>query len=193
MLYHVSHTPGITVLQPHISSHGKPYVYAIEDLVTGLLFGAKKDDFDFLLYSDEQGKPVLCECYPDAFRKKYGGQSCSVYEVEETGFLRGVTGWTPELVCECAVNVARETSVPDLYARLLEEERQGNLTVRRYSDDPDYRAMISRHIVDRLIRFDLLEYFDCRDERGSLYFRSLIDGLKAVLDGHLLHGKEWML
>ena len=92
MLYHVSHTRGITVLEPRVSSHGKPYVYAIENLVTGLLFGVKKDDFDFLLYTDDKGTPVLCECYPDAFQKKYEGQSCSVYEVKENGFLRGVTG-----------------------------------------------------------------------------------------------------
>ena len=186
MLYHVSHTSGITVLEPRVSSHGKAYVYAIENLVTGLLFGVRKDDFDFLLYTDDEGTPVLCECYPDAFRKKYEGQSCSVYEVKEDGFLRGVTGWSPELVCESAVAVEKEFSVSDLYARLLEEEQAGNLIIRRYSDDPAYRAMIAEHIVDRLIRFDLLEHFDTKDERGTLHFRRLIDGLKAVLDGHLL-------
>ena len=186
MLYHVSHTPGITILEPRVSSHGKPYVYAIENLVTGLLFGVKKDDFDFLLYTDDEGTPVLCECYPDAFRKKYEGQSCSVYEVKEDGFLRGVTGWSPELVCESAVAVEKEFSVSDLYARLLEEEQAGKLIIRRYSDESGYRAMIAEHIVDRLVRFDLLEHFDTRDERGTLYFRRLIDGLKAVLDGHLL-------
>lgn len=186
MLYHVSHTQGLTVLEPHISSHGKPYVYAIESLVTGLLFGVKKDDFDFLLYTDDAGKPVLCECYPDAFRKKYEGQSCSVYEVKEAGFLRGVTGWSPELVCENAVAVENEHIISDLYIRLQEEEQAGNLIVQRYSEESAYRAMIAEHIVDRLIRFDLLEHFDTKDERGTLYFRRLIDGLKAVLDGHLL-------
>lgn len=186
MLYHVSKTAGLTVLKPHLSSHGKPYVYAIENLVTGLLFGVKKDDFDFLLNTDEAGTPVVYECYPDAFRQKYEGQSCSVYEVEDTGFLRGVTGWTPELVCEREAAVVREQRIPDLYARLLEEEQRGTLTIRRYADDPAYRAMIAAHIVDRLIRFDCLAYFDTQDERGTRYYRALIDGLKSVMDGHLL-------
>lgn len=53
MLYHVSQTAGLSVLKPHLSSHGKPYVYAIENLVTGLLFGVKQDDFDFLIDTDE--------------------------------------------------------------------------------------------------------------------------------------------
>ena len=40
MLYHVSSTQNIKVLEPRVSTHGKAYVYAIENLVTGLLFGA---------------------------------------------------------------------------------------------------------------------------------------------------------
>jgi len=80
MLYHVSATPGLTVLTPRVSSHGKAYVYAIDNLVTGLLFGARHDDFDFLLDTDANGTPEIYECYPDAFRKVYQGKTCSVYE-----------------------------------------------------------------------------------------------------------------
>ena len=59
MLYHVSNTGGIKVLKPKISSHKKPYVYAVDNIVTGLHFGAPHDDFDFLIYTDENGKPVV--------------------------------------------------------------------------------------------------------------------------------------
>ena len=34
MLFHVSSTPDIKVLEPRVSTHGKAYVYAIENLVT---------------------------------------------------------------------------------------------------------------------------------------------------------------
>ena len=40
--------------------------------------------------------------------KKYKGHICSVYEVEEEGFLRGMTSWSPELVCEKEVEVINE-------------------------------------------------------------------------------------
>lgn len=50
MLYHVSQMPGIKILQPRESTHGKKYVYAINNMVTGLLFGAKQDDIDFIIY-----------------------------------------------------------------------------------------------------------------------------------------------
>ena len=188
MLYHVSPTPNLRTLTPRISSHHKPYVYAIDNLTTALLFGAKKDDFDFLLDTDDQNQPVLHECYPDAFRKIYQGKGCSVYEVEGDGFLRNLTGWAPELVSETEVNVVREVTIPDLYACLLTEESAGRLMVYRYNQSPEYRRLIAGQIVDRLIRFDLLDHFDRVDIRGELYFRPLIDGLKALLDGHLLPG-----
>lgn len=182
MLYHVSPTPGLKELTPRVSSHKKAYVYAIDDLVTGLLFGAGHDDFDFMLWQ-EDGKPVVTECYPGAFAAVYQGKSCTVYQVEEEGFQRGRTNWSPELVCETAVPVVRETAVEDLYQCLTEEATKGNLILRFYEDTPEYKAAVSEHIVDRLIRFDML---DTQDPRLREHFGALMDGLKDLMDGHLL-------
>ena len=128
MLYHVSEKAGLKVLQPHISTHKKAYVYAIDNVVTGILFGAKKDDFDFIISTDENNKPIIWECYPDALKKKYQGKCCSIYELNDEGFQRGMTSWAPELVCECEVEVLREVVVNDLYERLLEEEQKENFS-----------------------------------------------------------------
>lgn len=178
MLYHVSSTRGIKVLEPRESTHKRPYVYAIENLVTGLLFGTKHDDFDFCISTDENGKPHIYECYPRAFEIIYSGKSCSVYEVEEDGFLRGMTGWSVELVSESPVPVQKETFIPDLHCRLLEEQTAGNLEIHLFSEEPEYKKMISEHIVDRLIRFNAIEYM-AQNPRGQKYFKELIEGLKA--------------
>lgn len=185
MLYHVSGTQGIQVLEPRESTHKKPYVYAIENLVTGLLFGVKHDDFDFRISTDKSGKPQLYECYPQAFEIIYSGKSCSVYEVSEEGFLWGMTGWSVELVNESSVPVQKETFITDLYTRLLAEEAAGNLEIHRFSEAPEYKKMIAEHIVDRLIRFDAVDYM-AENPRGRKYFKDLIQGLKSVMDGHLL-------
>lgn len=189
MLYHVSSTPGITVLTPRVSSHGKAYVYAVDDLVTGLLFGAKHDDFDFLLSTDKGETPVVYECYPDAFCLVYQGKACSVYELKEDGFLRGMTSWDPELVCESEVAVESETVIADLYSRLLQEAASGKLILHRYSDSQEYRHLISEHIVDRLIRFDALDRLDT-DARFQKYYRAIIEELRSVMDGHLPIGEN---
>lgn len=187
MLYHISPQAGLKTLQPHVSTHKKPYVYAIENMVTGMLFGARKDDFDFILTTDENQVPTISECYPDALIKKYQGQSCSVYEVEEEGFLRGMTSWSPELVCEREVAVVREIFVRDLYERLLEEEREGNLRICRYEFQQEYRKKIAAHVVDRIFRFEIdLSRIAESDIRFATYYKGIVDALSAVTDGHLL-------
>ena len=187
ILYHVSPTPGLTTLTPHVSSHGKAYVYAIDNLTAGLLFGAKKDDFDFLLSTGEDGVPDVYECYPGAFRQVYEGKNCSVYEVSGETFRRGMTSWTSELVSESAVPVLREILVPDLYAALLEREKQGALRIHPYDHSPEYRALIASQLVARLIHFNMdLETLPQTDPRFATHFNRLVKALREAMDGHLL-------
>ena len=187
MLYHVSQKSGLKTLQPHKSTHKKAYVYALENMVTAILFGAKKDDFDFLIYSDENNIPILYECYPDALKKIYGGKVCSLYEVSDAAFLRSMTEWSDELVSESEVSVIRETVIKDIYKRLLEEEENGKLIIRRYEHNNAYRKTIADHIVDRIFRFEV-DLNKCReqDERFAVYYHDLVEKLLEVLDGHLL-------
>ena len=187
MLYHVSPIPGLKTLTPRVSTHGKAYVYAIENMVTGLLFGARQDDFDFNISTDSHDRPIIRECYPDAFRSVYQGKGCSVYVVADEGFERGKTSWEPELVSETEVPVLEEIVVPDLYDMLLEQEAQGRLTIRRYEHTDEYRRDIAAHIVDRLIRFDIdLAHAPETDQRFATHFRGVIEQLRSAADGHLL-------
>jgi hypothetical protein len=45
-----------------------------------MLFGAKKMIFDFLM-DEEEGIPILMECYMGAFDHVFSEKSCSVYEL----------------------------------------------------------------------------------------------------------------
>jgi hypothetical protein len=187
MLYHVSPKSGLKVIKPHVSTHKKAYVYAIENMVTGMLFGVKQDDFDFSISTDEKGAPILYECYPDALKKKYQGKSCSVYVVDDKDFRSGLTSWSPEFVCEKEVEVISEIVIEDLYQRLLEEEQNGNLVIHRYEFTNEYRKKIASHIIGRLIRFevDLSNCFES-DIRFASYYKDIIQALNDIMDGHLL-------
>lgn len=187
MLYHVSPYEGLKTLRPHESSHKKAYVYATGNFVVGLLFGVKKDDFDFGISTDENGLTTVYECYPDAFRNVYQGKNCSVYVVDEEGFQRGLTSWTEELVCDKEVKVKDEIRINDIYERLLEEEASGNIAIHRYEFNDDYRKMISAHVIDRLIRFGIdLDHCFKQDIRFSTHYKGIVEGLLALMDGHLL-------
>lgn len=185
MLYHVSPNAGLKTLHPHESSHKKAYVYATENIIVGLLFGVKWDDFD--VSTDENGLTTVYECYPDAFRNIYQGKSCSVYVVDDEGFQRGLTSWDEELVCDKEVEVQNEITIIDLYERLIEEESLGNLVIQRYKFNDDYRKKISAHVIDRFIRFDIdLNHCLKGDIRFSTYYKGIIEGLLTIMDGHLL-------
>lgn len=123
MLYHVFPNAGLKTLYRHVSSHKKAYVYAIENFVTGLLFGVKQDDFDFCISTDENGLTMVYECYPDAFKNINQRKSCSVYVVDDEGFQRGLTSWSEELVCDKEVQVQNGIIVVDLHDCLNQDIR----------------------------------------------------------------------
>lgn len=187
MLYHVSPNAGLKTLYPHVSSHNKAYVYAVENLGTGLLFGVHHDDFDFCISTDENGLTTVYECYPDAFKNIYQGKCCSVYVVDDEGFQRGLTSWSAELVCDKEVAVQNEITIADLYERLIEEESLGNIKIYRYEFNDDYRKKISAHVVDRFIRFQI-DLHNCLkwDIRFSTHYKGIVEGLLNLMDGHLL-------
>jgi hypothetical protein len=155
-LYHASKNQGLRILLPRESTHGAPYVYATQSLAMALLFGAKKDDFDFLM-DEENGRPRLYECYPDAFEQVYAHEFCSVYEVDGNLFARHDAVWHAEYIAESPVPVLKETKVFDLHGQLMEEISRGHLILHRYRTNPEYKRKIANHIVDRLIRFEVLD------------------------------------
>lgn len=182
MLYHVSGTPHLKILRPKLSSHGKAYVYAVDQLAMGLLFGAKKDDFDFIMDMDGQGRAELFECYPHAFEEVYRGVSCSVYTLDGSGFQSGVTGWAPEYVSDREAVVLDETVIPDLYERFIGEPE---LIFHRYEDTGEYKQMISNHVLDRLVRFGILDR-PVIDEKLTRRFGGIIGALREILSGKFL-------
>lgn len=171
-LYHASNTPGIKRLEPHISSHGVPYVYAIKDRLTALLFGAPKDDFDLLVITDD-GVTEVYECYPGAFEKTYKGKSCSLYEVDGTGFLSGVTSWDAEYVSESAAPVLFEDHIPDIYAELVSYAECGEIVIHRFSRDAEYLSLIKDELTSRIRDFGYTEERMDADPRFKLYLNEI--------------------
>lgn len=184
MLYHVSPAAGLAILEPRVSTHGAAYVYALQNRAAALLFGARHDDFDFLI-DEENGLPAVYECWPGAFEAVFRNKSCTVYTVAEDGFLQGVTGWAPEWVCPRPVAVQSGESVADLAAALEAESAAGRLALHRFGNEPAYKKLIAGHITDRLLRFDRVEAAG-QDPRFQTYFAGLLAALQRVLSGEYL-------
>ncbi len=179
MLYHASSVSGLGELEPRISTHDKPYVYAICNKVTAACFGAPKDDFD-LLMDEVDGVPHLYECYQDALKTIYAGKSCSIYTVHEEGFLSGVTGWDVESVCEHTVPVVQEEQIEDLYQYLQNAASRGACVVHSYSEDASYQSMLREEICERIRDFGLSEEAVKKDKRIARFCKkhNKLRGLK---------------
>lgn len=174
MLYHASHISGLKVLKPQVSTHGKAYVYAIKSKLMAMLFGAPKDDFD-LLIDAEDGKPVLYECYPDAIKKVYSKKSCSLYTLEETGFLDGMTGWEEELVCASPVSVVREDIIEDIYAQLMLAAREGECRIHFFEPSKEYLSFLREELQERVDAFGITEEYRKQDVRFVRYHNRLLN------------------
>ncbi|MBQ8909246.1 MAG: hypothetical protein IJY90_03065 [Clostridia bacterium] len=111
-LYHVSKVPGLNLLEPRVSTHGKPYVYAAKDLCLALLFGSSKSHGDFDgMYGRKDGVPYFYEAYHGAFKDRFQGEICYIYEVERETFKENQTSFKAELVSEVPVKVLNCTKV----------------------------------------------------------------------------------
>ena len=67
---------------------------------------------------------ILWECYPDALKKIYNKQVCSLYYVSKEGFLSDKTSWDTELVNPNAVSVICEERITNIYQKLIDAQKQ---------------------------------------------------------------------
>ena len=154
MFYHASNIEGLKTLIPKVSTHGKAYVYAINNKITAVCFGAPKDDFD-LLMDEKDGITYLYECYPNALEKIYKEKNCSLYCVDSNRFISGKTGWDAEWVCEDEVPVEEEERIEDIYSYLCKAAEEGECSIHYFSDNPDYLAMLREEFTERVKAFGL--------------------------------------
>ena len=153
-LYHVSPIGGLTSLSPHVSTHGKPYVYATKNLVVALLFGSDKSmgDFDGMYGGGTNNrKPYFYEGYEGSFKRRFEGCSCYIYQVPADTFEEGLTSYKAEVVSKVEVPVVKCTKVEDLYQALLQLNEDGQFDLKLYKkDNPEYVKLIHDHIKSRL-------------------------------------------
>ncbi len=164
-LYHVSNVPNLKVLKPRVSSHGKAYVYATKNLEFSLLFGSTKSKGDFDgTYGIKDGVPYFYEAYEGAFRRRFEGEKCYIYEVDPTDFQEEKTTFKGEVVSEVPVKILGCEVVEDLYAYLNDLIAKGEIVFKKYSLDAEYQKMIRAHLKNRLEMFGI-----CKNKEASIY------------------------
>jgi len=137
LLYHGSSTGDLRILQPFTADHGKPYVYLTTDSVSAGFYAASMVERPYYWFPygyDANGKPFYSELYPGAFPEAYQRKSGYLYvcEADEKKLLRFASNPNTRLSTE-PVAVMRCERIPDLYDWFLQQEKEGRLTIQRYS------------------------------------------------------------
>ena len=89
LLFHASPVHGLRELAPRVSTHGQEWVYATPYIGVVAAYLGKWGDFDFA-QRVSNGKPILVERYPGAFKKIYSKKGGSIYAFSKDGFLEGM-------------------------------------------------------------------------------------------------------
>jgi hypothetical protein len=136
-VFHASRMQGLKIIEPRVSTHGTPWIYAARDEVTASMFLGQHQDF--ILGSGYIGtQPYIVERFAGAFSRAKAGASGSIYVLDGSSFQSGRTSWHAEVVSEQSLEPLRETVVPDAAEHLLEFERSGRLSIYRFPSRPDH-------------------------------------------------------
>lgn len=160
-LFHASQTPGIRVLEPRVSNHGRPLIYFSDRRENTLVYLSNAVE----KFCREKGLPpqesyckwgsygftkegLLCleEYWPGATEETYGGEAGYIYTVE-TEKVQLLADIPHAFVSEEAVEVAGCEFVPDALAAMKQAEREGKLSLRFYAENsPEMLRWIEKAI-----------------------------------------------
>ena len=154
--YHCSPISGIKILEPKSPKlFDKPSrVYMATLLPMALMYGVQNYEYTYGYTPERQIR--FEEYFPDELAVLYQGKSASVYlckpETVET------TRIPNEVVSEQPVMVLEEILIPDVYEALLEQERSGNLLIRRFSEQSERMlAWVRKVEKETILEKNLLE------------------------------------
>ena len=181
--YHASPMPGLTVLEPRVSNHGTPLVYASakrENVLVYLSNAIEKHCKECGFFHDgpwqkwasygfSKGKLVLEEYWPDATVQTYAGVGGYVYTVEgdftpQKDIPDAYTSDKPVKVVDCEW-------VPDAYLALLQAENDEKMILKPYSENNQAMMDWLRDVIQK-------EY---RQTEAPDYRRFLLDRFPDIL------------
>ena len=157
-LYHVSPTPGLTVLEPSATKYfGKPkQVCLTQSLPMALMYGIKH--FEYAYGYTKAGEIYYEEYFPNALEELYRGKRASLYTCSLRPDME-TTQIPNEYVTPAEVPVEEERVIQDVCEALLEQERLGALKIVRWAEveaNPKQRDWILRAEAETIAEKGLL-------------------------------------
>lgn len=172
--YHCSANGEIEEFEPKISSHGKAYVYATPNKSLALVFGVKghNDFWIHPLYNHENNTCTFIEMSPNALAKYYRNKRAYLYTVKRDEFTE-TTGWKGEICSPNPVKPLKVEYIEDLEQAILEEQKQGSLTVVPFEQRNNQGKNMDEFFAKRDIIYLLKRNDEEYSQRHIQYMKSL--------------------
>lgn len=147
MFYHASNVKDLKVLKPHVSNHGKSWVYFSSKRENVLVYLSNavekyiKEKYNRPLKQYEKwasygitadGLVRIEEYYPNATKETFEGVSGYIYNVEKLENAQPLSGIKDVFVSKTQTEVVGCEFVKDAYAEILKAEQEGKILIERY-------------------------------------------------------------
>lgn len=155
MYYHASNIKDLKVLKPHISSHGKSWVYfstkrenvlvylsnAIEKHIREKYNRPLKQYEKWASYGiTQEGLVRIEEYYPNAMEDTFKGVSGYIYQVNQLKEMKPLNGIKDVFVSQEEVNIDDCEYIEDAYEELLKAEKKGKIVIQRFEDITEQKS-----------------------------------------------------
>jgi len=162
MYYHASNVKGLKVLKPHVSMHGKSWVYfsdkkenvliylsnAVEKFIKDKYNRPLKEYKKWASYGfTKDGRVRIEEYYPNATELTFKGVEGYIYKVEELKDKQPLNGIKNVFVTKEETIVSDVEKIQDAYDAVLEAEKQGLIEIERYETLSQERLQKIRKMI----------------------------------------------
>ena len=151
-VYHGSNTPNLKIIKRNKSTHNKYWIYAT--------------------YS-KAISTILVERKPGMFKNIFNA-SGSIYYLDKTNFKENMTGWSAELVSDKDEKVIKEEHIDNIYNKLVELSKDGELQLYLYPERPDWVPLDNSDLIPKVKRwekngFNIEHFFNIYPELKDRY------------------------
>lgn len=178
ILYHGTSVGGLSELKPHLSEHGKPYVYFSTNPVVAAFYTVHivERPYSWFPYGfDRDGTPVHTEYYENALADVYDHKTGYLYRCGAVKDAGNPTKINCAYVCEKPVRVDSVLGIENVYGWFLEQEQKGALRiVRHHALTADRRRFAGKIAADEIDAYRL------RDHPDSSYSKFISDRFPEI-------------
>lgn len=155
-VYHSSKISGLKIIEPRVSTHGKPWVYAAKNLATSAMFLG--DNFDFICQTgvlDSSETPFIWERFEGAFETGYKNKRGSIYVLDGSNFKEGMTSWSDDLVAVSTQKVLDEIVIENVEVYLQNLGKRGELKIFYYPNTPEGSPNDKSDIIKKAVNWTI--------------------------------------